>query len=218
VTVSLRTITRVEAQKRRPRRRSVYVNGEFAFGVDAEVAERFDLREGREIDGEALERIVLAEEIRKARDYSLDLLTIRARGERELSQRLKNKGYDSNVVERVVADLRRTGLLDDYQFALTWARDRMALRPRGIRLLRQELRARGIDPEIVARVLKEMKQSVDEGEVAARLVRRKMKSLTALPKTKVGARLFAYLARRGFDPETIRSAVRGVMKQEVQDD
>lgn len=213
-----RTITKVEEQKRHPGRRSIYLDGRYAFGVDEEIAARFDLREGKEVEEDLLQEALGSEEARRAKNYSLNLLTIRARGEQELKTKLKAKGYNPGVVDGVIQDLMRVGLVDDFLFATTWAKDRMSARPRGIRLLRQELKAKGIEPEIVERVLTALRSEIDVTKLALELARRKARALKGVEPKKASSRLYAFLARRGFEMDAIRSAVRSALDWGETDD
>jgi regulatory protein len=55
------------------------------------------------------------------------LLTRRARAAAELRQRLRTVGYEQNIIDTVLADLERTGLVDDAEFARMWVAERTAV-------------------------------------------------------------------------------------------
>jgi regulatory protein len=137
-------ITAIEPQKKRSNRRSIYVDGQFAAGVDEEVVVRLKLGVGQDVDPARLALVLRAEEIRRARESALTLLDYRARTTAELERRLTGKGYPEEVVAEVIADLTRAGLVDDERFAAQWVAGRLASRPSGRARLAWELRSKGL--------------------------------------------------------------------------
>src|SRR4051812_15148686 len=124
-------ITALEPQVRRPDRVSVFVDGEFALGVHAEVAASAGLRVGQAISVAALRELAAAEEKRWIRESALRLLGYRARSRAELRQRLLRKHYEPGLVEEALDLLQRGGLVDDADFSRGWVRARTGARPMG---------------------------------------------------------------------------------------
>jgi hypothetical protein len=54
-------ITAIEVQKKRPSRRSIFIEGEFFRGVAQEVVAKLKLKEGQEVNQEELGRIIYEE-------------------------------------------------------------------------------------------------------------------------------------------------------------
>ena len=52
-------ITRIETQKKRPGRKSIFADGEFLIGIASDTLVRFGLRTGDEIDERTLREIYL---------------------------------------------------------------------------------------------------------------------------------------------------------------
>src|SRR5215470_669425 len=78
-------------------------------------------------------------------DTALRFLAQRPRTEYEVRQRLLRAGADEAAADATVRQLRQHHLLDDAAFARDWVEQRQTLRPRGARLVRFELRQRGVD-------------------------------------------------------------------------
>jgi regulatory protein len=118
---------------------------------------------------------------------------------------LRRAGVDEAVAESVLGQLRRHQLVDDRAFAEYWVEQRQTFRPRGARLIRAELAQRG-----VARANAEAATSALEdaaGEDAYRAARKRAMQLRSLDESAFRARLAQWLARRGFDWDTIASVV-----------
>ena len=142
----------------------------------------------------------------KALSYAYRLLGIRPRSEKELKERLFGKRYGSEAIESVISQLKEKGVVDDLKFARAWVESRMRTSPKGNVALKRELGMKGISNPITEEVLSEKKE--DEASIVKELAEKKMESLKDLPKEKARKRLFDFLARRGFNFDTIKDAVR----------
>ena len=80
-------ITVIERQKRRSRRCSLFIDGNFVCGVDEEIVLKLNLEVGQEVDEAQIRRIIFKEEARKAKDYALNLLSFRPRSTKEVRDR-----------------------------------------------------------------------------------------------------------------------------------
>lgn len=195
-------ITALVFQKRNPERVNVYLNERFAFGLAAIEAAR--LRVGHFLS--ALEVVELRERDTEERAYerALNLLSYRPRSAAELTQRLNQAGFPPSAVESTLSRLERVGLVDDLSFAQYWVENREKFRPRGHRMLRWELRQKGIGDRTIDEVL----VPVDEAASALRLARKRVPRLHHLDEATFHQRLRAYLARRGFPYPIIADVVQ----------
>ncbi len=204
-------ITKIEAQKRSPKRLSIYINGRFALGIDAQVAQDMGLRQGLALSQAQLENMILAEDKNKAKNFALDFIGYRSRSVWEVTQRLKKRGHTQEIIEQVIGDLHRSGLLDDVQFAAQWARHRMATKPVGEHLLRHELKLKGISDEIIEKTLTETFGQTSQRALADDLIRIREKRYHSLDIAKARRRMADFLIRRGFPREIVWEAVARAM-------
>jgi regulatory protein len=204
-------ITAIEPQKRNPQRVNIYLDGEFAFALSRLVAAW--LRVGEELSAEKIASLKAADTREQALQYALRLISYRARSERELCQRLEQKGWDQTVIQETLDRLRQNGLLDDLQFAQDWIENRQSFRPRSARLLRQELRQKGLDEQTIQQALKEL----DEEAAAQALARRQAQRLKGAPARLFHQKLIAHLVRRGFSYE-LASTVSQNLWEELHDE
>ncbi len=195
-------ITKIEPQKRRPERRSIWVDGKFCCGISEEVLVKTGLKEEQVITEAQLAELTRREEKRKARDYALNLLEYRMRSERELKDRLKGKGYGDEMIQDLIDHLKRVDLIDDLEFARAWVRNRMATNPKGPHALKNELWKKGVARETIDEVMREFSSDYDEGEVALKLARKRFGSHPDLKDPVTRRRLLGFLTRKGFSYET----------------
>jgi regulatory protein len=138
-------------------------------------------------------------------DVALRFLAPRPRSEQEVRRRLRRAGVDEAAVEGVLERLRGHGLIDDGAFAQYWVEQRQTFRPRGARLVRAELRQHGVDAANASAAAETLTDSAAEDAYRA-AYKRALQLRTADERT-FKTRLSQFLARRGFDWDTIAPAI-----------
>jgi len=142
-----------------------------------------------------------------AREAALRLLERTRRTRSDLARRLRDRGYAAAVIDPVLDRLAAVGLVDDVEYACAFLRGR----PAGRRRLEQELRARGIGAEDVARAFERQGEEAsgpDEVEGARRVVAQAARRYQALDPRTRRQRLYALLLRRGFERAAIEAALK----------
>lgn len=207
-------ITDLTGQARDPERVNVFIDGNFAMGLARTVVEREALWIGQELTQEQLDSLLAAETYHRALNASLHFLSYRPRSEGEIRQRLRKSGTDDEVIDRVIQQLRDWRYVDDADFAQRWVENRTLHRPRGSRLLAQELRAKGVDPLIVDQALEDA--DLDETGQALDVARKRWRQLQDLDDAVRERRLIGFLQRRGFNFDSIRHSIE-VLRAEDDD-
>jgi regulatory protein len=120
---------------------------------------------------------------------------------------LLRAGQSEAAIEGVLDNLRQRGLVNDVAFAEYWVEQRQTFGPRGKRLLRAELRQHGVDSASAEAATDSVAASAEQDAYRAALKRAQHLSASALDERMFKGRLSQFLARRGFDWQTISSAV-----------
>jgi regulatory protein len=202
------TITAITASPRRAGRFVVEVDGRAFVTVDIDIIERFHLAVGGSILGVsgALQREAAGLE---TYDRALRMLASRSRSSHELRRQLIRKGEPAQHVDAAIVRLHSTGLLDDLAFARQFVQYRISGPGFAKRRLEQELLRRGVAREVVAEAIADVTSddAVNASGALERVARKKMLTLAKLDPTTRSRRLFAFLARRGYDVDEIREIV-----------
>jgi regulatory protein len=188
------TITALQAQKRDPSRVNVYLDGEFAFGLDRLVAAW--LAVGQQIDEEKKEKLLQADALEKAYQKALKFIDYRIRSESEIRKKLQENGYEGGVIDQIIARLVEARLAGDSSFAKNWVDNRSTFRPRSHRMLRMELRQKGVDESLIDEALE---KAPNESDLARRLGEKYAFRLRDVEKQVFCKKLAEYLLRKGFD-------------------
>ena len=133
-------------------------------------------------------------------DAAYRYLSYRPRSEAELKQRLHQHGFDAEIVEKIIANLKEQNLIDDYAFAQFWKENRLSFKPRSKRLIEKELR----DKKIAREIVEQITEDIDDMDNAYRLGCKRMHILAHLDYPDFYRRLSNYLSYRGFNYEVIK--------------
>ena len=147
------------------------------------------------------------DKLRTAKFYVLRLINIRPRSNKELQDRLVEKGYPADVIETLVAEFAAKGILDDAKFSKLWIDSRASFKPKGRSVLKRELQAKGVSGQVIEQALKEADKDYNEYDVVKKLAEGRMKRLQGLDNTTTKRRLFGFLKRRGFGFDIIMKVI-----------
>jgi len=128
-------------------------------------------------------------------------LKFRPRSEKELRDKLTEKGIAAETIDTVIGLLIKQQLLDDKMFARGWVASRLR-KPLGITRIRRELKQKGISDEIIAAETA-ASSAEEEWASAMALAKKRLALYGKIPKLKIKQRLYGYLVRRGFRFETV---------------
>ncbi len=203
-------ITSIERQKKNRRRVSIFLDGEFAFGMNEDAVFRFGLRKGMELDAALRAEIERYDAEVQAKLTAERFLATRMRSEKEVRGRLKRDAIPEDVIDQTIAAFRRVQLLDDAEFARVWVKDRLRLRPRSAAMLRRELRAKGVKDDVIALVLGEAFEVKEEADVARELAESYRRKHPGLEPEVLMRRLAGFLQRKGYSPALVYDVVKAV--------
>lgn len=153
-----------------------------------------------------------SEQLKKAREYAFLLLKFRPRSINEFREKLNKHGFSEDVIDKITADFKKRGLLDDAKFAKMWLADRMNLKPMGKLKLRQELKEKGISEFDIDDTFESAKNEIDEYESARKLAQNRLRQMKGLHELTMKRRLAGFLSRRGFSYDAVIKVVNEVMK------
>jgi regulatory protein len=202
-------ITAIRVQKRNPNRASVFLDGEFAFGL--EMAEAAKLSRGQFLDDGEIAALQAGDEGARAYERALQLLAYRPRSRREVGRRLNRHGFSEPAIETALNRLVQARLLDDRAFAEYWISNRERFKPRGRYALRHELRQKGVPSDIIETLL----EDVNEKDAAYRAVQQRLDRWRRLDNETMHRKMSGYLQRRGFGYAVIQEVWERILAEGV---
>ncbi len=143
--------------------------------------------------------------IQEIKNQAFNLLSYRDRSAYEMKDRLLKKGYQEDEVITVIKRLKELSYIDDNKFAETWVKYRIKNKPRGSNMLRKELNSKGIDENIINRVLVKLVDFDTEVDLGSTLARKWLKN-----HDEDVIKLKRYLYYKGFSATIIYSILNGL--------
>ncbi len=175
-----------------------------------------------EADGSSLYDAGREESKAPIRAKALRLLDQRMRSRKELVERLEAvEEFPTSMIEEVVDDLTRSGLVNDELFASEWVRQRFASRGKSKMVLNRELQEKGIDASLRVVALEQITHNAEE-EVARKLAAKKAATIKSVApdfnsKQKDLRKVVGVLARRGFPSELSMNIARDQLEDRYRE-
>jgi len=204
-------ISAIVPAPRHPGRFEIIVDGKPLALLSLQAIEELQLALGRPVDG--LEERIAREAARlKVYDRALNMLAFRARSSAELGRSLVRKGEEKEHVDWAVHRLQENGLLDDAAFAQSFTRAKVLGAQQSRRRVQQDLSRKGVARSVSDAAIDTVfeEEGVDQREIVEEAARKKLRSLRGLEPVVRRRRLYAFLARRGYDADDIRAAMDAV--------
>jgi len=127
----------------------------------------------------------------------------------------RDSGHGQNddresIIERVISKLKEQKFLNDEEFAKWWIGSRLRFKPRSLRLIKIELRQKGISQEVIEEVINDSRLTNSDLEQAKKLVEKRItrfRNKFGMTREKIYQKLGRYLASKGFDWDTIKQSI-----------
>ena len=203
-------ITAIKVNKKRPNRRSIFIDGQFAFTVSEGIFFQHNLEEGGELPDKQIKELTTADEFDKAKQAAVNLLSFRPRSIKEVSNRLVHKGWNKDLADRVTGELVDKGYLNDEEFAAIFARDRAKNKCLGPVALKSELIKTGVAQKIIEQTIEAVYSKYPADELIQRLIKKRGIDLDVPLVKKEKQRFINLLKRKGFTWDQMESVVRNL--------
>ena len=203
-------ITAIKVNKKRPNKRSIFIDGQFAFTVSEGIFFQHNLEEGGELTDKQIKELTTVDEFDKAKQAAVNLLSFRPRSIKEVSNRLIHKGWNKDLADRVTGELVDKGYLNDEEFAAIFARDRAKNKCLGPVALKSELIKTGVAQKIIEQTIEAVYSKYPADELIQRLMKKRGIDLDVPLVKKEKQRFINLLKRKGFTWDQMESVVRNL--------
>jgi len=211
-------ITSLQPQATNPDRINIFADDQFLLGVNALLVLQLELRVGQELTPDQLTHLRNEEALHRAIERSLNYLSFRPHSREEVRRYLRHKETPPELIDSVLDHLANLDLLNDRTFASFWIESREQFSPRGSIALKNELRMKGVEREVIDELI----DDEQDEERALRAGYKKALALVRLPNIDFATfrtRLGSFLQRRGFSYEISTRIMRKLWEElKGQDD
>jgi regulatory protein len=137
-----------------------------------------------------------------AENSAAHLIKFRMRAEKELKYRLREKGYNENIIDELILKLKKMGIIDDNKFAYLYMYDKVTLNKKGVIAVSNDLLKLGVEKHIVDETAQKIKNEVNMYDIAKEQAEKYLSTKNDFLKLR------KYLFRRGFDTEIIEYVIK----------
>lgn len=190
-------VTKIEQQKKRQDRFSVFVDNKFEVGLSESEIIELGIYNGRNLTQKELKKIKSHSSSAKVKDKAIRLLSIRPRSIFELEEKLELKKYEKSIIRKVIDDLIKEGLLNDEKFTKDWVDHRLNFSSMGRRRIQLELWKKRVKEGLISKEISKISQK-KEVEKAQEIAERKYKTYKDENKRKRKEKLISFLQRKGY--------------------
>lgn len=202
-------ITGLIVQKNNLHRVSIFLDDEFAFGLDKTSCSSLSV--GQVLTSSEIEILLKKDHDHSAYEKALQFLGTRPHSTAEIYKKLHDSGFEESVINQVIIKLSGEHLIDDAGFSAQWIEDRKTFHPRSRRVLAYELRQKGISDETIQASLRD----VNDEETALELALRYRKRYRDTDGRSFRLRLSRYLAQKGYDYDVVNRVSQQVLEEET---
>ena len=191
-----------------PRRRGLvqlFLDGEAAVKLDAQVFLQSGLKPGDQVSDQELFELIQVSDARRAQEKALYLLEYRNYSKRELTEKSARTAASREAAQAAAGRMEELGLIDDRRFGEDYARELFSRKGYGARRAAQELRRKGLDQELVQELVEKYGSPEQSGENIRRVLEKKYPGWRE--DEKVRRRAFAALQRLGYAYQEVREAM-----------
>lgn len=192
-------ITLLEEQKKDKTRVNVYVDGRFYCGIKLEIAVKYHLKAGMQVDKNYLDEIQFETEKSQALDKAFNYLSATIKTEKQMRTYLEKKGYVPDVIDYCLEKLHYYGYVDDDEYCRQYIN---SVSGKGARAIKSDLIKRGADIGAIERALSDFGEDSDE---IYSVLQKYMRGKSADRQTMNKA--YRYLLSKGFTYDGAKEAV-----------
>ena len=200
-----RKIIEIKPQVRNPQRKTLIFDDGSVFGISEDVFVSNNFEIGLEISEESFTKLLGDELKDKAYNSALRLLGYRMRSCAEMKQRLADKKYPKNIIDKIIDKLLKIGYLNDTEFANAFAHDKVRSKKIGPIALRTEFIPHKIETDILEKIIEIVYEKYPISDLIKQLLDKKKIQFGMKLDQKTKKRIQDLLGRKGFSWNDISS-------------
>lgn len=203
-------ITKIEIQKKNKERVSLFLDGEYAFSISAELVYKEGLKTNNEIDSEKLKVLAEREGLIKCKNSALRIIEKSYKTEKEVRDKLILKGYDENSINKSIEFLKEYNFINDSNYTKAFINDK--LKSQGSQKIKYSLIQKGISIDNIDEELSNLNKE-NEKSIAINIAKKKLDIIKKkeTDNYKISGKLYRYLISKGYEYDVTKEVVKKIM-------
>lgn len=179
----------------------VEIDGE-KYILHSEIIVKYGLSTNSEIEQDRLSEVMFESDVMIATNLAMNYVSSKIITAKQLKDYLRNKGYKTNVITKVVDKFNEYGVLNDENFASAYVNIKQNSLSK--RAIEQKLMQKGVNKDIASSCLEDF----DDTQVAIKTAEKFMKNKECTEENIT--KLMRHLSYKGFDYETISKVLNNL--------
>ncbi|SUQ47788.1 Regulatory protein RecX [Clostridium neonatale] len=203
-------ITKIEIQKNNKDRVNIYLDGEYALAINAELIYKENLKVKDDVDISKLQEIAEKESYIRCKESAIKIIERSYKTEKEIRDKLKQKGYEEKQINKNRHFLKEYNFINDNTYAKAFIKDKLS--SKGSQKIKYDLMKKGIAKDIIEENLIKVDKN-EEKEVALNVGRKKYESIRRKESDnyKLSGKLYRFLISRGYAYDIVKDVVKEIM-------
>lgn len=203
-------ITKIEIQKNNKDRVNIYLDGEYALAINAELIYKENLKVKDDVDISKLQEIAEKESYIRCKESAIKIIERSYKTEKEIRDKLKQKGYEEKQINNSIDFLKEYNFINDNTYAKAFIKDKLSFK--GSQKIKYDLMKKGIAKDIIEENLIKVDKN-EEKEVALNVGRKKYESIRRKESDnyKLSGKLYRFLISRGYAYDIVKDVVKEIM-------
>ncbi len=202
-------ITSIEVQKKQRGRFSVFIDGEFSFGISDIDLYNLNLAVGDIVSEEQMALIEETVDTQKCRDYAVGLVSKKMYTKKEIAEKMQKKGFSKTAIDGVMDILEEYGYINDEIYAEMYCEYQS--KKFGAKKISYDLQMKGVPKEIIQKYT----GKIDNGDELLNLMKTKIKSKVIDMKER--QKIIRHFLSKGFEYDKVISALNELCGNETED-
>lgn len=186
----------------------IYIENGQKITVDISLAIKYDIKKDKIIDDIWLERLENEIGFHNAYNYSLRLLSIKARTTGEIKNKLQLKDFSFEIISKTIDKLIDIGYLNDEKYIDDFLNEKGIMPGMSRKALYYKLLYKGLDKNLLNRKFNE--STINEYETAIMAAKKKVKTIKG-DKKIIRNKLYLYLKGKGYYDDVCIKAINTVL-------
>ena len=210
----MKKITKISMQQN-SERYNLFLDDEFFCGISEDTLVKLQLKKGMEVDEASLVRLIEEERKNQCLNYAIWLLTKQNYFQQVLVTKLQAKEYTQEEIAYALQKLNTYQYLDDKRLTGSFVKDKKRFSKKGPQYIRQALRQKGVDQQVITEALEEYYSEEEEIENCKAVAEKKLISYQRKETNAytLKGKLYGFLMQRGFQSQTITKVLELIWQE-----
>lgn len=206
-------VTDFSVQKNNEEKMNIFVDGEYRFSVSMDAFLNFGIRKEMEITEEQIKEIMEADSVKLAYLQILTTLKYGMKTEKEMSDKLRSKGYSEEAIISAIEKAKEYNYINDDYYIECYMRSKAIPSKWGEQKIISNLYQKGIEVNVIKEKLQEIYSEDDKYNNAYSLAQKKLTTIKEEDINKKKQKLNAFLLGRGYKYDIISKVINELFSE-----